>query len=84
MANAIRAGWYPNIEHAGGQRHWDGGAWTDKRTPAAPPPPPPNATAAQGQGQVVYVEKAGNGVAVGAMVCGIVGAVFGLVPILRR
>jgi hypothetical protein len=41
-------------------------------TPAAP------AT----QKEVIYVKGVGNGVAVAAMVCGIVGVVFGLIPIL--
>jgi hypothetical protein len=41
-------------------------------TPAAP----------AAQNEVIYVKGVGNGVAVGAMVCGIVGVVFGLIPIL--
>lgn len=32
--------------------------------------------------EVVYVKAAGNGAAVAAMICGIVGVVFGLIPIL--
>lgn len=31
---------------------------------------------------MVYVERAGNGLAVAALVCGIVGAVFGLIPLV--
>ena len=37
-------GWYPDVEVAGGERWWDGTAWTEHRRPAAPssvPPPPP-------------------------------------------
>jgi Domain of unknown function (DUF4190) len=39
----------------------------------------PAARAAQ---EVVYVKQVGNGVAVAAMICGIVGVVLGLIPIL--
>ena len=28
------ANWYPDPEHAGWQRYWDGAAWTDHRAPA--------------------------------------------------
>ena len=28
------ANWYPDPEHAGWQRYWDGQAWTDHRAPA--------------------------------------------------
>ena len=31
------AGWYPDPEGAGGQRFWNGDAWTDHRAPDAPP-----------------------------------------------
>jgi hypothetical protein len=27
------AGWYPDVEVPGGERYWDGGAWTDHRRP---------------------------------------------------
>jgi hypothetical protein len=30
------AGWYPDPDGTGGQRYWDGSAWTDQRSPAAP------------------------------------------------
>jgi hypothetical protein len=36
----------------------------------------------QREPQVVYIERPGNGLAIAALVCGIVGAVIGLVPIL--
>lgn len=34
------AGWYPDPDGSGGQRYWDGFAWTEHRAPAAAPPPP--------------------------------------------
>jgi Protein of unknown function (DUF2510)/Domain of unknown function (DUF4352) len=33
------AGWYPDPDGAGGQRYWDGSAWTEHRSPGAPPAP---------------------------------------------
>jgi hypothetical protein len=33
------AGWYSDPDGSGGQRYWDGSAWTDHRAPAAPPEP---------------------------------------------
>ncbi len=55
------------------QRYWDGTAWSEQRRP--------------GQAIAVVVPATGdaqaapgNGFAVAALVCGIVGAVFGLVP----
>jgi Domain of unknown function (DUF4352)/Protein of unknown function (DUF2510) len=39
------AGWYPDPEHPGSQRYWDGSVWTEHRTaeppPAVEPPPAP-------------------------------------------
>jgi len=42
------AGWYPDAEQPGGQRYWDGIAWTEHRVPAQPAaaPEPPIATPA--------------------------------------
>ena len=31
------AGWYPDPDGRGGQRYWDGSAWTENRSPAAQP-----------------------------------------------
>jgi hypothetical protein len=35
------AGWYPDPEDSAGLRYFDGMAWTEHRTPAAPPSQPP-------------------------------------------
>ncbi|WP_347133336.1 DUF4352 domain-containing protein [Mycobacterium sp. DL] len=35
------AGWYSDPDGSGGQRYWDGHAWTEHRAPAPQPPPPP-------------------------------------------
>lgn len=51
-----------------GQRYWDGVTWTQHRSGQPP------AGFAPGPQQV------GNGMAVAALVCGIVGAVLGLIP----
>jgi uncharacterized protein YbjQ (UPF0145 family) len=44
MSPDVAAGWYPDPQGGGGQRYWDGSAWTEHTQPAAqaaPPPPPP-------------------------------------------
>ena len=33
------ADWYPDPEHQGMQRYWDGAQWTEHRAPIAPPAP---------------------------------------------
>jgi len=72
-------GWYSDPEQPGQQRYWDGGRWTEERrsADASGQPPPPGQ-----QQQPIYVERVGNGFAVVALVCGIIGAVLGLIPIL--
>jgi hypothetical protein len=35
------AGWYPDPDGSGGQRYWDGSAWTEHRAPASPEPAAP-------------------------------------------
>lgn len=76
------AGWYDDPQQPGHLRYWDGSAWTSHTRPKDPlpaaPPPPPSGD----QQQVVYVQQAGNGLAVAALVLGIIGVVLGLVPIL--
>ncbi|MFL6084806.1 MAG: DUF4352 domain-containing protein [Mycobacterium sp.] len=32
------AGWYPDPDGSGGQRYWDGSAWTEHQSPATPEP----------------------------------------------
>jgi uncharacterized protein DUF4352/uncharacterized protein DUF2510 len=39
------AGWYPDPDGSGGQRYWDGSAWTEHRSPAAHEPTEPPAPA---------------------------------------
>ena len=34
MTTTPPASWYPDPEHAGWQRYWDGQAWTEHRAPA--------------------------------------------------
>ena len=58
-------GWYVDPEHPGSERYWDGQRWTDQRRPA-------QARAAP--------SASSNGFAVTALVCGIVGAVLGVLP----
>jgi hypothetical protein len=40
-AGATPAGWYPDAERPGGERYWNGAAWTEERRPAAVTPPAP-------------------------------------------
>jgi hypothetical protein len=50
---------------------------------ATPEPPAPTDPApAPTQQQVVFVERKGNGLSVAGFVCGLIGAIFGLIPIL--
>jgi hypothetical protein len=39
------AGWYPDPDGSGGQRYWDGSAWTEHWSPATPEPAEPTAPA---------------------------------------
>lgn len=58
-------GWYADPEYLGSERYWDGSSWSDQRRPAQAS----TATSAPS-----------NGLAVTALVCGIVGAVLGVLP----
>lgn len=40
MSDLPAAGWYPDPEHAGQQRYWDGQQWTEHRAPMADAGPP--------------------------------------------
>jgi hypothetical protein len=46
------AGWYPDPDGAGGQRYWDGSAWTEHRSPGAQPTPEPSEPAAPSEERV--------------------------------
>jgi hypothetical protein len=70
-------GWYPDPEGGVGQRYWDGAIWTEHRTGQ----PPATAVQPVYAQRPVYPPAPGNGMAVAALVCGIVGAVFGLIPL---
>jgi hypothetical protein len=62
-AESPAPGWYPDPEAPGGQRYWDGSAWTDHRSPG---------TAVQVAPVAVAPHVPTNGKAIAAMVLGIV------------
>ena len=39
-AGATPAGWYPDVERPGGERYWNGSAWTEDRRPVGAGPAP--------------------------------------------
>lgn len=43
--HATPPGWYPDPEHPGAQRYWDGSQWTENRAPGAAPKLPTNGKA---------------------------------------
>ncbi|MGA9277162.1 DUF2510 domain-containing protein, partial [Ilumatobacter sp.] len=53
-AGSTPAGWYPDVERAGGERYWDGSAWTEHRRPAPQFAPPTNAFGAPSVQQTGY------------------------------
>jgi hypothetical protein len=83
-------GWYLDAEDPAVVRYWNGKEWS---TATRPGPGAPTSQETNGEssvaevtdssgGRVVYVEKAGNGLAVAGFVCAIIGAFAGLIPIL--
>jgi hypothetical protein len=40
MSNTTPAGWYPDSQHPGQQRYWNGAQWTEHTAPIWPSPPP--------------------------------------------
>jgi hypothetical protein len=81
-------GWYPDAQVPGQNRYWDGTAWTEQTAPAtgggAAPPVAGTAVpapSAPGQPGVVYVQEPKNGLAIAALSLGVVGMLFGLIPL---
>ncbi len=50
-AGATPAGWYPDAERPGGERYWNGSAWTEDRRPAGQPAPQYGAPQSYGSAQ---------------------------------
>ena len=51
------AGWYPDTEVPGGQRYWDGNAWTENRAPGISTAPPATGHAAPTAASAVATKK---------------------------
>jgi type IV pilus assembly protein PilA len=73
MTDATPAGWYQDPAGSGGQRYWDGAAWTEHHQPPAYLGPPPSPT---GSPVPVWLIVA---LAVGALV--VVAAVFAAIAV---
>lgn len=74
-------GWYTDPEQYGMERYWDGAAWSDQRRPASAIQPVQTVPVAViAPGPVMAQSGPTNGLAVASLVCGIVGAVFALIP----
>jgi hypothetical protein len=50
-AGATPAGWYPDAERPGGERYWNGSAWTEDRRPAGQATPQYDAPQSYGSPQ---------------------------------
>lgn len=76
------AGWYPDPDGSGGQRYYDGQAWTDSRMPPPGPPgsPPPGGSYGGVQAPQMGTMQPGtqpvqaktNGMAIASLVLGLV------------
>ena len=55
------AGWYQDPDGSGGQRYWDGSAWTEHRAPATPQPAAPSEPEATGSEQPTAIVKQPGG-----------------------
>ena len=69
------AGWYPDPEGSGGQRFWNGDAWTDHRAPGAPPVVGAAGTTSRGPDKRVLIGLAAAAVVV-LIVVGVVAVVL--------
>lgn len=81
------AGWYSDPHTPGGQRYWDGSAWTEHVVNAAPPPMPyAQPVAGYGPPQGKEQEATGTIIAgyIFAVIFPIVGFVIGLTQINRN
>jgi hypothetical protein len=70
------AGWYPDNgvdAPAGQQRYWDGSAWTEHT--AVPTTAPTEAA------PTVPTVAPRNGLGIAAIILGIIGAIFGIIPV---
>ena len=63
------AGWYPDPENSGMQRHWDGSQWTDDRRPLSAP---------EVSGRLLFFGYAG------ALFLPIVGLILGIVLLAKK
>ncbi|MGO1543571.1 MAG: DUF2510 domain-containing protein [Gulosibacter sp.] len=88
MTETPPAGWYPAPHANNESRYWDGQRWTDPMMP--PPPVHPNQFSPDGNTQTLVAPAQGptphrsgsNGLAIAALIVGIIAFLLGLVPLL--